>query len=175
MPHTNKVIPRPSTPSATQTSHFHLWWWEMCILQTAASTSVVSETQRWAEMRDPNKNLCNSSHPRPHQTHGAPWKEVWREKNHSLSDWVSCDRVYAERERKYLSTECGKSMVLESYGNGAGPINGQPTWKVPWAENYKTWIFLLTLPYVNHIFLDKSTHNPIGTSQSASIMHCVFL
>ena len=41
--------------------------------------------------------------------------------------------------------------------------------QVPWAENYKILIFFLILPYDNHKFLDKLTHNPIGRSQNASI------
>ena len=87
MPHTNKVITRTSFPSVIQTEHFHLWWWQVWILQTAASTSVVLETQRWAEIRDPDKNL--GSNPLPHPT--EPWGPVeggvGREKPQPL--WLS--------------------------------------------------------------------------------------
>ena len=55
------------------------------ILQTAASTSVVLETQRWAEIRDPDKNP--GSNPLPHPT--EPWGPVEggvERENHSLSE-----------------------------------------------------------------------------------------
>ena len=41
--------------------------------------------------------------------------------------------------------------------------------KFPGLKSIKSGFFFPILPYDNHNFLDKLTHNPIGRSQNASI------
>ena len=88
----------------------------MRALNTAASTSVLLVTQRWADIRGPGKNLCPTS---LHPAGGALWKGVWREENHSSSDGAIC--VWRERgERKGESGRKKERRVFE-YRMELGP------------------------------------------------------